>query len=226
MRATAVVAAALTAAAALTLTACGGGGGSGDTIDGGSPHSPAPTATSAPATTAPPTSPPMTADPHLTLPADLHLVFDWPAPSAHTEAAVLGNAANYLRAIAHGIAHRNAGDPLVGQYARAGGGAATYARAQIQQAVKGGWTLTGTDRYYRPTVRLGSSGNGATVGFCDFDGKEYGKDVRTGRRVGGSAVDDSSYVYFTIVMARFPAGVDLWQAVSVNAKEKATQCKE
>lgn len=225
MRATTVLAASLAAAAALTLTACGGGSGDSDTIDGGPSRSPAAVVTTTPATTAPPAAPPVTADPHLALPADLKLVFDWPVPSDHAEAAALGNAANYLRAIAHGIVNRSADDPAVGQYARPGSGAMTYARAQIKQALDGGWTETGTDRYYRPTVTLGSAKNGATVGLCDFQGKVYGKNLRTNRLL-GTAVSDNSYVYFTIVMARFPTGADLWQAVSVDVKAKATQCKE
>lgn len=224
MRATTVLAATLAAAAAFTLTACGGSGGS-DAIDGGSSSAPS-TSASQTATTAPPTAPPVTEDPHLALPKDLKLVFDWPVPSDHAQAAALGNAANFLRSIAHGIVHRNVNEPLVGQYSQVGSGAMKYAQQQIRQAVHGGWTLTGTDRYYHPTVRLGSAGNGATVGFCDFDGKEYGRDVKTHKLVGSTAVNDSSYVYFTIVMAKFPTGHDLWQAVSVDAKEKATQCKE
>ncbi|HEY5832617.1 hypothetical protein [Streptomyces sp.] len=226
MRATRVIAAALAAGAALTLTACGGDSGGSDTIDGGAPgSSPTATVTVSPSTTAPPTAPPVTADPRLALPNDLKLVFDWPVPADHAEAAALGNAANYLRSIAHGIVARKADDPLVGQYAQPGSGAMTYARTQIQRAVDGGWTQTGTDRYYRPTVRLGSAKNGATVGFCDFQGKAYGKDVRTGKLL-STAVTDNSYLYFTIVMARFPTGADLWQAVSVDVKAKATQCKE
>lgn len=226
MRATRVIAAALAAGAALTLTACGGDSGGSDTIDGGAPGS-SPTAgvTASPSTTAPPTAPPVTTDPDLALPSDLKLVFDWPVPADHAEAAALGNAANYLRGIAHGIVTRKVDDPVVGRYAQGGSDAMTYARTQIQHAVDGGWTETGTDRYYRPTVKLGSARNGATVGFCDFQGKVYGRDLKT-RKLLGTAVNDDSYLYFTIVMAKFPTGADLWQAVSVDVKAKATQCKE
>jgi hypothetical protein len=225
---TAVTAAALAAASALTLSACGGGGGGSDKIDGGSGDGPSTSASATPSasgTPASPTAPPVTADPHLALPADLKLVFDWPAPAGHAEAAALGNAANFLRAIAHGIVGRNADEPLVAQYAQAGSGALRYARTQIGQAVDQGWTETGTDRYYRPTVKVTSAGTAATVGFCDFQGKVYGKDVRT-KKLLSTAVTDNSYVYFTIVMVKFPAGADLWQAVSVDAKAKATQCRE
>ncbi|MFJ4407854.1 hypothetical protein [Streptomyces sp. NPDC088910] len=222
-------AAALTATAVLTLSACGGGGGGGsDTIDGDSANTASPTATAASPTasaSAEPTAPPVTQDPNLALPGDLKLVFDWPAPTGHAEAAALGNAANFMRSIAHGIVKRNVNEPLVAQYAQPGGSAAAYARTQIGQAVDGGWTETGTDRFYRPTVKVTSAKTAATVGFCDFQGKVYGKDVRSGKLL-GTAVTDSSYVYFTIVMAKFPAGADLWQAVSVDAKAKATQCKE
>lgn len=222
----AVTAAALTAATALVLSACGGGGGS-DTIDKGSGGDAGTAPSSAPpaTSTAAPSAPPVTADPNLALPADLKLVFDWPAPTGHAEAAALGNAANFMRSIAHGIVHRNTDEPLVGQYAQAGGGAARYARTQIAQAVDHGWTETGTDRFYRPTVKVTSAKTAATVGFCDFQGKVYGKDVKT-RKLLSTAVSDNSYVYFTIVMAKFPTGADLWQAVSVDAKAKATQCKE
>jgi hypothetical protein len=223
-----VTAAALAVTAALALSACGGGGGS-DTIDGDPADSAPATATTASTSPAPapsePTAPPVTTDPNLALPADLKLVFDWPAPAGHSEAAALGNAANYLRSIAHGIVHRNVKEPLVTQYAQAGSAAVTYARTQIGQAVSGGWTETGTDRFYRPTVKLTSAKTAATVGFCDFQGKVYGKDV-TSEKLLRTAVTDNSYVYFTIVMAKFPAGADLWQAVSVEVKAKATQCKE
>jgi hypothetical protein len=226
MRAITVLAAALAASAALTLTACGGGSGGSDTIgDGPTGASPGPTASVSPSTTAAPTAPPVTTDPGLALPGDLRLVFDWPVPADHAEAAALGNAANYLRGIAHGIVSRKADDPVLGRYAQGGSGAMTYARTQIQRAVDDGWTETGTDRYYRPTVKLGSAKNGATVGFCNFQGKAYGRDVATGKLL-STAVTDNSYVYFTIVMAKFPTGADLWQAVTVDVKAKATQCKE
>lgn len=220
---TAVTAAALATAAALTLTACGGGGGS-DKIDGnGSTQSPSASASSS--ATASPTAPPVTSDPNLALPKDLKLVFDWKQPADHNEAAALGNAANFMRAIAHGIVHRAPKDQLIGQYAQVGSGAMSYAGKQVQQAVSGGWTETGTDRYYRPTVKLGSQANGATVSFCDFQGKVYGKDLRTGKLL-GTTVSANSYVYFTILMAKFPTGADLWQAVTVDVKAKATQCEE
>ena len=130
-----------------------------------------------------------------------------------------------MRSIAHGIVKRTANDPLVARYAQGGSVAQKYAHTQIQQAISGGWTETGTDRYYRPTVNLSSAKTGASVSFCDFQGKAYGKDIKTGKLL-GTAVTDNSYVYFTIVMAKFPTGADLWQAVSVDVKAKATQCKE
>ncbi|XKK63673.1 hypothetical protein HFP71_15340 [Streptomyces sp. ARC32] len=213
-----MTAATFAATAALLLTACGGDDSSPDDIKG------AGTGTASPSTSA---STPGTADvkrPDVSLPEDLKLVFDFEEPSDADAAAALGDAANYIRALNHGITEQNAKDPAYGFYSAAG--AARYADSQIQEYVDGGWTLTGEDRYYQAEaspVGEGEKAKSILVTFCEDQSKAYGKEVKTGK-VHRTEESLASYQKFSLLMAPQQSS-PVWRAQQVTVEGKATECR-
>ena len=221
---TAVTAAVLTATAVLVLTACGGGD-SGDS-SGSDKISGAPAATTAPPVTTPAAAPigaPPQIDPALKLPADLKLTFGWSTPADHAQAMALVTSADFIQAIDHGVVKQSVQGSSLTQYAS--GAALDYANRYIQQYIDHGWSLTGTDRYYDPKVKLTAGGTAAQVTVCEDQSKIFGKVIKTGK-VLTTPVDDSSYLSYSIVVARLPTPTELWQAQSITVKEKALECKQ
>ncbi|WP_329134504.1 hypothetical protein OG552_19130 [Streptomyces sp. NBC_01476] len=223
MRARTVLpAAALAAATALTLSACGGDSGGGD-----SKISPA-AATTAPPATPTPTTPPasgavLTVDPSLALPADLKLTFDWPLPADHTEAAVLTTSADFMQSMVHGVVRQSVKDGALNTYAQ--GDAYTYAKQYIQLHINAKKTLTGTDHFFRPTVKLLAKNSAAEVTFCEDQTNLFSKEVATGKaHVTGA--DDRNYVSYQLVLSLFRPGTQLWRAQSITTKERALECKQ
>ncbi|MCM2421473.1 hypothetical protein [Streptomyces sp. RKAG293] len=216
---TALTAAALATASALLLTACGGGGS-----DGKSDGIPGVVTTTATASATPSASATPTATgPDLTLPADLKLEFAWAAPSDHAKAVALADAAHFVQSIAHGVVKRNANDPGLTTYSR--DAALAYGKFHVQNHLTHGWTLTGTDRYYRPQIRVAADGQTAEVAFCNDQTKMYGREVKTGK-VLYTQPSDKDFSYYSIIMTKLPTSPELWQAKSIDVKGKATQCKQ
>ncbi|MFG2160918.1 hypothetical protein [Streptomyces olivaceus] len=212
-----MTAATLTATAALLLTACGGGGddSSQDDIKG------AETSTSS-ATASPSASDSSDVDrPDVSLPEDLKLVFDFEKPSDVDAAAALDDAANYIRALNHGITEQNAKDPAYGFYSAAG--AARYAESQIQEYVDGGWTLTGEDRYYQAEADPAGEGDSIVVTFCEDQSKAYGKEVKTGK-VQRTEESLASYQKFSLLMAP-QQDSPVWRAQQITVEGKAAACR-
>ncbi|MBU6531930.1 hypothetical protein ACFUIW_24045 [Streptomyces sp. NPDC057245] len=200
-------AATLTATAALLLTACGSGG---DT-EGASGPSSSP-------------SPPRAADvnrPDVGLPEDLKLVFDFEEPSDADSAAALDDAANYIRALNHGITEQDPKDPAYGFYSAAG--AARYAESQIQEYVDGGWTLTGEDRYYQAGTSPAGEGESIVVTFCEDQSRAYGKEVTTGK-VHRTEESLASYQKFSLLMAP-QEDSPVWRAQQITVEGKAAACR-
>lgn len=208
---------AATFAAALLLTACGGGGDeSSDDIKGADGGSSSPSASASAA-----------ADverPDVSLPSDLKLVFDFDEPSDADEAAALDDAANYIRALNHGITEQDPEDPAYQFYS--GAGAARYAKSQIEEYVAGGWTVTGEDRYYQAeTDAAGESKEAKTVlvTFCEDQSKAYGKEVKTGK-VQRTEESLASYQKFSILMAS-QQDSPVWRAQQITVAGKAEECR-
>ncbi|MGW7277540.1 hypothetical protein ACWGIV_04375 [Streptomyces sp. NPDC054844] len=211
-------AATFTATAALLLTACGGGGDdtSSDDIKGAGTGSPS---ASASALNAPDAN-----RPDVRLPEDLELVFDFEKPSDVDAAAALDDAANYIRALNHGITEQNAKDPAYRFYSAAG--ATRYAESQIKEYVDGGWTLTGEDRYYQAeTSPVGEAEKAKTilVTFCEDQSKAYGKEVKTGK-VHRTEESLASYQKFSILMAS-QQDSPVWRAQQITVEGKAAECR-
>ncbi|MEU6379989.1 hypothetical protein [Streptomyces sp. NPDC046909] len=222
-RALPITAAAFATTAALLLTACGGGGdSSSDDIKG------ADTGSSSPSASASASASPAADRPDVSLPEDLDLVFDFEKPSDTDSAAALADAENYIRALNHGITEQNPDDPAFQYYSA--GDAARYANSQIKEYVKGGWTLTGTDRYYR--AETSAAGDSKTVKlvnvtFCEDQSKVFGKEVKSGKVLESENAEGSAanYLKFSLVMASAKSS-PVWRAQQITVTEKATECKE
>ncbi|MFQ3556193.1 hypothetical protein QZN11_05205 [Streptomyces gramineus] len=213
---------ALAATAALLLTACGSGddkAGDNDKIAGADRATKTPTA-SASASGAPAEDKPDGVD--VSLPKDMNLVFDWAKPKNRNEAAAMNDAANFVRAIYHGVAEGKADVAAVAAYSTGGG--LTYAKTQINSRVDDGWTATGTRRHYDATTRSAANGDSVEVDFCVDSSKFYGKKVKSGK-VLKSAPSIADYDYFKIIMVKYPTSNGLWQASNVYVEGKAAKCQ-
>ncbi|WP_326760440.1 hypothetical protein [Streptomyces phaeochromogenes] len=216
------VAAALAATAALLLTACGSGddkSSDNDKIAGADQGAEKPEKSAEPSG-APAEDKPDGVD--VSLPKDMNLVFDWKKPKDKTEAAAMDDAANYLRAIYRGVDKRTTKDAAVAAYATGEG--LHYAKVQINEWIKGGWTATGTRRHYDATTRSAPNGKSVEVAFCADTGKFLGKEVKTGKvlKAEPSAKD---FGYYKIVMVKLPTSESLWQASKVFVETGAEQCQ-
>ncbi|MFF7469251.1 hypothetical protein [Streptomyces sp. NPDC008092] len=221
-RRTLPAAAALAATAALLLTACGSGddkAGDNAKIAGADQDTKTPTA-SASASGAPEADKPDGVD--VSLPKDVNLVFDWEKPKDKNEAAAMEDAANYVRAIYHGVYKRTSKVAAVTAYSTGDG--LSYAQTQINDRVDGGWTATGTRRHYQATTRSASNGNSVEVDFCVDSSKFYGKEVKNGK-VLKTEPSLADYDYFKIIMVKLPTSEGLWQASKVFVEAKAAKCR-
>ncbi|AZP19637.1 hypothetical protein EJC51_28345 [Streptomyces aquilus] len=221
-RRTLPVAAALVATASLLLTACGSGddGSKGNNkIAGADQGSETPSA-SASASGAPAEDKPDGVD--VSLPKDMNLVFDWTKPKNKNEAAAMADAANFMRAIYHGVDKRTTKDAALVTYSTGNG--LKYGQTQIKVRLDGGWTATGTRRHYQATTRSASNGSTVEVAFCVDSTKFYSKEVKTGKVLKG-APSISDFDYFKIIMVKLPTGDDLWQASHVYVEPKAAKCQ-
>lgn len=223
-RALPVAAASLTATAALLLTACGGGGddSAGDGKIAG--------AATGDATASASTSPSASAGasgidrPKMTFPSDFKMVFDLTEPSDPKEAAALNDAENFVRAINYGIAQQDAEGAAYKFYSVPLSQAQAYAKKHIQVSIDGGWTVTGTQLYTQGKVVMASSGDRASVSFCDDDSKFYGKEIKTGK-VLTTAPSAKDYYFYEIVMTASKETKGLWTAEGLDVQGEATQCK-
>ncbi|WP_282704246.1 hypothetical protein [Streptomyces sp. CC219B] len=221
-RRTLPAAAALAATAALLLTACGSEddkSSDNDKIAGAEQASETPKE-SATASGAPAEDKPDGVD--LSLPKDMNLVFDWDKPADKNEAAAMEDAANYVRAIYHGVDKRTSNVAAVTAYSTGDG--LRYAKTQIDDRVDGGWTATGTRRHYQATTRSAANGTSAEVAFCVDSSKFYGKEVKTGK-VLKSEPSIADFDHFKIIMVKVPTGDGLWQASKVFVETKAEKCR-
>ncbi|MGV9280253.1 hypothetical protein [Streptomyces sp. NPDC003730] len=211
-----MTAATFAATAALLLTACGGGDedASPDDIKGAGTGSSSPSASA---------SDPADVDrPDVSLPADLKLVFDFERPSDADHAAALADAANYIRALDHGIAQQDPNDPAYRFYST--GGAEKYAKSQIEAWVKDGWTVTGDDRYFDADLDPVGEGKSVLVSFCRNQAKFYSKKVGTGK-VNYTEENLDSYQRFQLLMSPSEASAEVWQARQVEVQGRVKECK-
>ncbi|MGW7203825.1 hypothetical protein [Streptomyces sp. NPDC054837] len=212
-RALPVTAAAFAMTATLLLTACGGGdGGSPDDIKGAGTGAGSPSASASTPAGAP----------DISVPKDLDLVFDFDEPSDAKHAAALVAAQNYIRALDHGIDQQDPNDPAYRYYSL--NQAAQYAKSQIETWKKGGWTVTGTDKYYDEEVSTLSGGQGVLVKFCRNQAKFYGKEIKSGK-VLYSEENLASYQTFRLRMIPPSGSSEVWRAFTIEVIGKAKECR-
>ncbi|WP_308401296.1 hypothetical protein [Streptomyces sp. AC512_CC834] len=213
-----MTAATFTATAALLLTACGGSDddSSPDDIKG------AGTGAGSSSTSASASGAADVERPDVSLPKDLKLVFDFEEPSDADQAAALEDAANYIRALDHGIAQQDPNDPAYQFYST--GGAEKYAKSQIEAWVKDGWTVTGNDRYFDAGVEPVGEGKSTLVTFCRNQAKFYSKKVKTGK-VNVTEENLDSYQKFSLLMSPSEESATVWQARQIEVQGRVKECK-
>jgi hypothetical protein len=205
-------------AAALLITSCGGGDdGSSDGIEGAGKVAGSPSASvSGPASTD-------TERPDVSVPKDLDLVFAFEEPSDQNSAAALEDAANYIRALNHGITKQDPADAAFQFYSS--GQAARYAHAQIEEYVDGGWTLTGTDRYYGAEVSPRDETEKTktvSITFCEDQSKVFGRKVAS-KKVHRTRESPASYQKFTLLMTTVKDN-PVWRAQQVTVEGTSAAC--
>ncbi|MGP3922484.1 hypothetical protein [Streptomyces sp. 8N616] len=212
-------AATLTAAAVLLLTACSGGDDGSETndkiagADQGDKSLASPSASDGSSVKRPDVS----------VPKDLKLVFDWDEPSDPKQAAALGDAANYIRAIMHGVVKQDVNDPAYGFYSTSG--AEKYAQSQIQTWVDGGWTATGTNVFYDPSTAPAAGGKAVLVSFCNNQAKAFSRKISTGK-IHYTKESIKSYSRYRILMAKPPTEKGVWRAGEITVEGEAEQCRK
>lgn len=209
-----IAATACAVSATLLLTGCGGGSGdsSSDKIkgaDGGSMR---------PSTSVSPTG---NGRPDVSLPSDVHLIFDFDKPSDKDKAAAMADAENYIRALKHGIVKQNPDDPAYKFYS--GPLAARYAKSQIQAWVKGGWTPTGTDRYYNAEANSVGTPKTLLVTFCRNQAKSYGKSVKTGK-IKYTGESPADYDKYSLLMTPARSDTTLWKTSQIEVQGPVKEC--
>ncbi|MET9758665.1 hypothetical protein ABZ016_06360 [Streptomyces sp. NPDC006372] len=215
-RALTTTAAAFAATAALLLTACGGSGDdtSQDDIKGADAGPKSPSASA---------SGPAAADrPDVSVPKDLKLVFDFDEPSDTKQAAALGDAENYIRALKHGIAEQDPEDPAYRFYS--GAQASQYAKSQIESWVRGGWTVTGTDKYYDEDITPLKDSKSLLVSFCRNQAKFYGREIKS-KKVLHTEESLDSYQSWKLLMIPPSGSSQVWKTGNVEVVGKAKQCR-
>lgn len=203
-------AAMLVTTAGLLLTGCGSGNQSPGPIKGAQ--------TAAPSSAAPSTSSSVQR-PKITLPNDLHLVFEDDKTGDSAKDAVLYDNEQFIEATHQAIARSNLSDKAYQFYAEGPAGADTY--SWIKTFVDADMRSTGTARYYDREVTIGSDGS-ATIGYCEDESKAYGKDLKTGK-VEATPSTKNSYVYYTGSVKRNSKGI--WVAEQMTSQRGASKCQ-
>lgn len=211
------VAAALAATTALLLTACGSkdekssdndkiagvdaGNGGGETKASASP------------------SPPQDVNrPDLSLPGDMKEVFeDWTTGDA-TKDAALTDAGFSMTAVNRAITDSNPNAPAVSFYYE--GTALVDAVKWVQSFVDHDATVTGSTRYFSPTVSL-SGKKSAVVTLCADESKAFNKFLKT-NKIDRNAPSDNSYVYYLSRLNLNSKGV--WVTTEIVSKRGSQQC--
>ncbi|MEW2116879.1 hypothetical protein AB0945_17120 [Streptomyces sp. NPDC005474] len=215
-RPTLLAAISLTAIAALSLSACG----SDDNPDGNDKIAGADVGdgrSTMEASTSP--SPSQGIDrPSLSLPNDVKEVFeDWKIGDPIKD-AVLTDAGHSMTAVNRAITDSEPDSPALSFYYE--GTALVDAVKWVQTFVDHDATVTGTTRYYSPTVTL-SGKKSAVATLCADESKIFNKFLKT-NKVDRTTPSDNSYVYYLSRLNLNSAGV--WVTTEIDSKRGSKQC--
>ncbi|GFH75459.1 MULTISPECIES: hypothetical protein [Streptomyces diastaticus group] len=206
--------AALTAATALTLTACGGEPAEPDDIKGAGASASAGAGEKAEEAEG--------KRPDIGLPEGVVMEVEKGQPSKSAHQPALDDAFRYIQAMRHGIVAQNPDDAAYQYYATAG--AARYARGQIEQWVEGGWTPTGTDRYYDTGTSEVGGGKGVLVTFCRDQSQTFSKSLKTDK-VHRTEKSLKSFQKYSVLMREKPGESGVWQAGQIEVQGEAKECR-
>ncbi|MEV8567873.1 hypothetical protein AB0436_20235 [Streptomyces sp. NPDC051322] len=217
------VAVSLTVAAALLLTGCGGGDrkGSGNGKLVGADTGSAKRGAS-------PSSSAMSKVPHIDrpdmkFPADVELVFDDAGVTDPDQAAALGDAENFVRAVIYGIVEQDADDAVYKFYSEFQSPAQKYAKQQIDASVGAGLTVTGVSRYTGAKIQSVNGTKDVVVTFCSNDSRFYSKETDSGK-IRKTKMSVRDYSYWQIGMHPKKATDGLWRANEIKVQGDAARC--
>ena len=91
----------------------------------------------------------------------------------------------------------------------------------VKQELDGGYTITGTSRYYDRHV-VSADGSSAVMSYCLDQSQEFGK-VRKSGQVLKTPTSPNSFVLFNVRMQKNTAGV--WQTTYVQSYEGEKKCQ-
>ncbi|MCX4723551.1 hypothetical protein [Streptomyces sp. NBC_01306] len=211
------------AAAALLLTGCGGGdkGSGNDKIagaDGGGAKK-----TAAPSKPAPSKAPGIDR-PVMKFPSDVSLVFDKASLPNADQAAALGDAENFVRAVIYGVTKHDVDNSAYKFYSEFQSPAQQYAKEQIQKNIDAGLTATGVSRYTGAKVQMVKGTKSAVVTFCSNDSKFYSKEIKSAK-VHKTEESLSDYAFWQVGMMPSTATKGLWRASEIKVQGEAAQCR-
>ncbi|MBD0740047.1 hypothetical protein [Streptomyces sp. CBMA29] len=209
------IAVALAASAGLLLTACGGGGS--DSSDKIQPS--ATVTTAAPtATSASPTQAAGPNAPKFDLPSDAKAEFSGFDTSDVEKKDVLRDVKNAILTIQEAEAVGKGNTPNIKRYF-APVQAATLSDMAIAYR-KSGYTITGTVKDYRPTVKFDASDR-AQVTYCEDQSHAYDKLISTGE-VQKSTPSVKDYSLWRMGLAKNAAGD--WQVTDYSQQKGVSKC--
>ncbi|MFJ8336400.1 hypothetical protein [Streptomyces sp. NPDC094437] len=215
---------ALTATTAFLLTACGGGGDdstSHDKATGADSGSATPSAS--PTSSVSPSSSSSSADgivrPKVTLPADVHNVYEGWTSNDPAEAAALADAKRRIEATDAAITGDDLNSEAIPFYYT--GDALLGAARWIKGYTDDDYTVTGTTRFYNPQLTKYSTSAIGLI-YCSDEGKAFDKNRKTGK-VEKTAVTKNSYVFYNTRLDKNKNGI--WQTsklIGMRGEEKCT----
>jgi hypothetical protein len=201
-------------AASLLLSACGGDG------DGKKPASGAAPGTARPAKDTRPDAPaPGPKRPDISLGDGHRVTFDFARPADPGQAAALADSSRFVQAIWHGVLARNANDQAYHFYSRTAGTA--FGKSRIEAELKGGWTPSGTDRYYNATTAPDGDAKSVRITFCHDASKAFSTARKTGKRRAPKP-NPENFQKYDVLMRPSPVLPEGWVAEKVQVQERAT----
>jgi hypothetical protein len=204
----------------MLLTACGGGGS-----DDGDKIQPPATTAAAPTTTAATPSPTATQAaaanaPKFALPSDLTVDIQGFDSADSSKKDLLRDAGYAITSLLEAEAGHQTTETANFKRYWTGPRGAEYADTIIAR-IKSGKLITGTYRYYAPTVKPGASG-AQVVAYCEDQRKAYDKDAKTGKAA-VTTPSLSDYRSWSLVMRKGTAGN--WQVTNFDWAKGAKTCQ-
>jgi len=207
---TTLAATAIATSAALLLSACGGSTPPSDKIVGAQ----------GPASASPSSSPSSTINrPTFTFPPDMKYVFEGGSTGDSVKDQILSDNEQRIKSLDYAVITDDIKSPGLLFYSY--GDALTSGYYWVKQELDGGYTLTGTSRYYDRNV-VSVDGNSAIISYCLDQSQEFGKVRKTGQ-VLKTPTTPKSFDLFNVNMQKNTAGV--WQATRVESFAGEPKCQ-